>query len=489
MPNSPSDLQLCSAKADSYRNQYKDKAPGLLGESPDLEACGIKLDISRQRISLAQLSEMQQCAKESRVQEQQKAMMEGATVNPSEGRAALHTLLRDPYSDLEARKEVQQTLRHMRKFSEAIREKKVAGSRGLPFTDVINIGIGGSYAGPHLVCEACREPAKQDIKIHWISNADGWVINDLLPSLDPATTLVIVSSKSFGTAETMLNADTIKKWFRKNGIEDLANHFVLCTTNLEAPQKIKIPKAFVFKFWDWVGGRFSVWGSVGLPAMIEIGPERFDDFLSGAHDMDLHASRAPNEKNHPITLALLEIWNSTAIGTTSSCCVPYEHRLGFFVGWLQQLEMESLGKSRLIDGTLTKYPTCTPVWGGPGNDAQHAFYQCLRQGTNRTAIDMIVADNSPNSAEGHHEVLLANAKAQADALVQDDPDSEATNCLSVIHVPDLTPYHVGALMALYEHKTSMLGFLLGLNPFDQPGVELGKKLAKKIWEETKKTSA
>ncbi|MCD8339053.1 MAG: glucose-6-phosphate isomerase [Burkholderiales bacterium] len=488
MPNYPSELQLCSAKAASYHSLYQEKAPSLLGNSPLLKACGLTLDISRQRITKEQLSELRQRSQESKIFEHQRAMAEGEVVNPSEKRAALHTLLREPKSQHPLSGDVQETLKQMKQFADAVRNKEVMGSKGRPFTDVINIGIGGSHIGPRVVWEVCKkESDDKALKVHWVSNVDGWGLHELLPSLSPETTLVIVSSKSFGTAESLLNAEVVKEWFLQQGINELSNHFILCSANPEAPEKIGISAAHLFKFWDWVGGRFSVWSSVGLPVLLAIGSEKFDDFLTGAHHMDLHALNAEADMNLPLTMALLSIWNSTAIGTTSFCFLPYDQRLSLMVNWLQQLEMESLGKSKLIDGSLTKYPTCTPVWGGSGNDAQHAFYQCLRQGTNRTAIDIVTSGGSGDDFPQLHGFLLANAKAQADVLVSNDQDSESVNCLSVIEMPTLSPYYLGALLALYEHKTTMTGFLLGINPFDQPGVELGKKLAQKIWKEEQKS--
>ncbi len=475
-----SKLQEPLAKVAAYKERYKDKAPEILGDAPALGCCDITVDISRQRINKEELACLYKVAAEASVIQKHKDMLAGNVVNESEKRRALHSLLRDPLSKLPEAKEVQETLAAMRKFATQVRTGKWKGASGKKITDVINVGIGGSFAGPFLVWEACKDYHKKDLNLHWISNVDGWVLENLLAKLKPARTLVIVSSKSFGTAETILNTATILDWFEAHEIEgaDLEKHFVVCSTNKQGGEKIGVPGAKVFPFWDFVGGRFSVWSSIGLPVMVAIGPAKFNELLKGAHQMDLNSVAAP-EENIPLNLALLEIWNSIALGATSLCVLPYEQRLEHIIQWLQQLEMESLGKSLLLDGTLTQFPTSGVVWGGAGNDSQHAFFQCLRQGTGRTAIDIIYALN-PSGFEVHHKFLLANANAQADALVTIDKDSKSANSVSVIKLSDITPFTVGALLAMYEHKTTMIGNLLGINPFDQPGVELGKRLAREL---------
>jgi glucose-6-phosphate isomerase len=241
-----------------------------------------------------------------------------------------------------------------------------------------------------------------------------------------------------------------------------------------------VPGDDQFHLWDWVGGRFSVWSAIGLPAMLALGPLRFDEFLTGGHAMDRHALEAPIPANLPATLALLAFWNVAVLQTTSECLLPYDDRLRAMVTWLQQLEMESLGKSRTAAGTPVTLPTVQPVWGGVGTDAQHTFFQALRQGTLRTAVDILLVERPHHPYAEHHRVLLANARAQAEALVADDPASQAVNAVSLLQLEELSPTTLGALMALYEHKTTMLATLLGLNAFDQPGVELGKTLARQL---------
>ena len=260
----------------------------------------------------------------------------------------------------------------------------------------------------------------------------------------------------------------------------LARHMVVVSAKADAAASLGLPASNQFLLWDWVGGRFSVWSAIGLPAMLSIGSERFDEFLAGGHAMDRHSIDAPLEANLPATLALLALWNAMVLQTSSLCLLPYDDRLRCMVTWLQQLEMESLGKSRSLNGELVAVPTSPVVWGGVGTDAQHTFFQALRQGTLRTAIDIVVIDRAQHAYPEHHQALVANARAQAEALVTQDPDSRSMNAVSVLQLDALTPATLGSLLALYEHKTTMLATLLGINAFDQPGVELGKLLARQL---------
>mgnify|MGYP002754348448 FL=1 len=485
MPEFLSKTQAGLAEISAYSDEYEKNPPKLLGGDHTLEACGVKVDISRQRLNEDELKHLYRIAEDVHLVERHRNMMQGKQVNSSEKRAALHTLLRDPESSLPQAEAVRKNLDEMRKFAYEIRQGLWRGTTGQRITDVINVGIGGSFAGPHFVYDACQDMNTSSIAVHWVSNVDGWVLVNLLSKLSASTTLVIVSSKSFGTAETLLNAETIRNWFIQQGIEgeELCKHFVVVSSNEKAGEKIGVPCARRFPIWDWVGGRFSVWSATGLPLMIALGPTHFDEFLRGAHQMDMHSIESEPEKNLPLTLALLSIWNSIALNAGTLCFLPYEHRLRHMIQWLQQLQMESLGKSRLTNGELTFFPTGRIVWGGLGNDAQHTFFQCLRQGVARTAIDILWADRPAHSLTVHHDFLLANAKAQANVLVTEDDDSLAMNTVNVIRVRDISPYSLGAVMAMYEHKTTMLGNLFGINPFDQPGVELGKRLARDIMNE------
>jgi glucose-6-phosphate isomerase len=366
----------------------------------------------------------------------------------------------------------------LHEFAEAVRSGEWRGASGRTIKDVINLGIGGSDSGPRLVCDALAEHIDGP-RPHFVANVDGHVLARLLPRLDPTSTLVIVSSKSFSTRETLLNARTALQWLEAGGVrgERLARQVVTVSARADAAQMLGVPQAPSFRLWDWVGGRFSLWSAIGLPALLALGPRRFDELLAGAHDMDRHALEAPVERNLPATLALLAWWNAVVLGTTSHCLLPYDERLRHMVTWLQQLAMESLGKSRRADGRMVEVPTVQPVWGGVGTDAQHTFFQALRQGTLRSAIDLVAVQEPDHPYAEHHRVLLANARAQAEALVAADDDSRALNAVSVIELPRLTPAALGSLLALYEHATTMQATLLGINAFDQPGVELGKQLA------------
>ncbi len=356
------------------------------GTTP-LAACGITLDFSRQRLDAEALQLLRRLAADRDVIGAHRAMVRGEVVNASEQRPALHTALRSPAdSDLAGppavRHAVHAELDRIRAFAERVRSGAWRGAGGQAITDVINIGIGGSDSGPRLLCDALAELADGP-RVHFLSNVDGHRVARLLPRLDPATTLAVVSSKSFSTRETLLNAEAVRAWLAKAGINDaaLAQHMVVVSAKPGAALTLGVPDANQFRLWDWVGGRFSVWSAIGLPALLALGPARFDEFLAGGHAMDRHALDSPLEANLPATLALLAFWNIEVLQTTSECLLPYDDRLRGMVTWLQQLEMESLGKSRAADGEWVALPTIQPVWGGVGTDAQHTFFQALRQGT------------------------------------------------------------------------------------------------------------
>ncbi len=462
-------------------------APPLLREAAaaaqPLSACGIALDFSRQRVDADGLNLLRRLAAVRDVIAATRAMAAGELVNVSEQRPALHTALRAPPGDglgapATVEQAVQAELQRLRSFAAQLRSGAWRGATGQPIADIVNIGIGGSDSGPRLICDALAESADGP-RAHFLSNVDGHAASRLLSRLDPATTLFVVSSKSFSTRETLLNAQAARDWLSAAGISGrgLGQHMVAVSAKAGAAESLGLPAANQFCLWDWVGGRFSVWSAIGLPAMVTLGPGRFDELLAGAHAMDRHALEAPLEANLPATLAQLAFWNAVVLQTTSLCVLPYDDRLRRMVPWLQQLEMESLGKSRMTSGELTTLPTIQAVWGGVGTDAQHTFFQALRQGTMRTAVDLITVKRADHAYPEHHRVLLANARAQAEALVLPDPDSKAVNAVSVLELDELSPAVLGALLALYEHKTTMLATLLQLNAFDQPGVELGKVMA------------
>lgn len=482
-----------SEPSEDFASLLRRRRPGAHGLLRDtssgsarVSACGIALDYSRQRLDADDLAELRRLSGDRDVIDVHRSMARGEPVNASERRAALHTALRAPVDDAfgapaSVVQTVQNELERLRMFAQNVRSGTWKGAAGRPIADVINIGIGGSDSGPRLVCDALAD-LSDGPRVHFLSNVDGHAVARLLPRLDPATTLLIVSSKSFSTRETLLNAQAVQAWFEGAGVRGatLARHMIVVSAKADAAAGLCLPASNQFFLWDWVGGRFSVWSAIGLPAMLLIGPEKFDEFLAGGHAMDRHSIDAPPAANLPLTLALLALWNAVVLQTTSLCLLPYDDRLRGMVTWLQQLEMESLGKVRGVNGDMVAVPTSLVVWGGVGTDAQHTFFQALRQGTLRTAIDIVVIERAQHAYAEHHRALVANARAQAEALVAQDADSRALNAVSVLQLDALTPAALGSLLALYEHKTTMLATLLGINAFDQPGVELGKVLARRL---------
>lgn len=450
------------------------------GVTTSMTACGLRLDISRQRLTGEDVKRLVEHCRARGVEEAHRRMMAGEVVNPSENRAALHTSLRAWSPNVPMYAEVVRERNRMLNFAKQVREGVWLGCRGDRITDVINIGIGGSDMGPHAVYHALR-PAKPHIHVHFLSTVDGVLLERILEACNPLSTLVIVSSKSFGTRETLVNAAAVDQWLLDAGIvgADRARHMVVVSANPEAPGQMCLPEENFFRFWDWVGGRFSVWGAVGLPVALSLGPEVFTEFLQGAAEMDRHSLTAPLEENLPAVLAMLAFWNATRLEISSHCVLPYDERLRVVVPWLQQLEMESLGKTHTSDGRRIPGRTGQAVWGGNGNEAQHSFYQWLREGTDRSSIDLLWSEMPGHRYAEHYRVLLANARAQAEALIMRDPDNPCFNAVTSIVVDAVTPRRLGALMAMYEHKTTMLGSLFGINPFDQPGVELGKRLSRR----------
>lgn len=401
-------------------------------------------------------------------------MVKGKIVNASENRQALHTSLRSFSALLPQYEEVNRERTKVLDFATLVRNGDWCGCRGDRITDVINIGIGGSDVGPRMVYHALKG-TNPKIRLHFLSTVDGCLLERILSVCNPLSTLVVISSKSFKTRETLVNASAVDQWLADSGItgSNRAKHIVIASANILATEKLNLPAENLFTFWDWVGGRFSVWSAVGLPLAIALGSEEFLEFLYGAEEMDIHAIKAPLEFNLPATLALIEYWNINKLNISSHCVLPYDERLRAMIPWIQQLEMESLGK-RIPS---TRRPTGQAIWGANGNEGQHSFYQWLREGTHCSSIDLIWCEKASNHYTNHHRILLANAKAQAEALTNRQNSSVYYNVLTTVRIDELTPRRLGAFMAMYEHKTTMLGTLLGVNPFDQPGVELGKKLS------------
>jgi len=476
-------------------------------EDFSLEAAGLYLDYSKNRITFETFALLMKLAEEAGVTQRRDAMFAGEHINTTEDRAALHVALRalpdapfkvDGVSVMPAIHDVRC---RMQDFSERVRGGAWTGSTGQTITDVVNIGIGGSDLGPRMVCRALAHLGDQTgPRIHFVSNVDGTELAETLVRLNPARTLVIVCSKTFTTLETMANARSMRDWFLRNGVPEnqLARHFVAVSTNREAVTEFGIDPANMFEFWDWIGGRFSLWSSVGLSIALAVGFDAFDDLLLGARAMDDHFRTAPLARNMPVVMAMLGIWYRNFFGMPTSCMAPYSTSLELFPAFLQQLEMESNGKSVQLDGQPAHVQTSPVVWGTAGTNGQHAYFQMIHQGSQIVPVDFVAPLVPPRSLPGHHAKLLANCFAQAEALMRGRSAEElrATGMTDEDRLPhmvfegnrpsntllmeDLTPHVLGALIALYEHRTFVQGVVWNINSFDQWGVELGKILARPI---------
>lgn len=478
-----------------------------------LTAAGLTLDYSKQRTTDATLAMLFALARERGVPAYRDAMFAGEKINFTEHRAVLHTALRAPENaprlvvdgqDVHA--DVHRVIDRIGVFVESVRDGSWQGYTGKTITDIVNIGIGGSHLGPQMVCTALDAYAHPRLNMHFVSNVDGHDLSAILKRIDPATTLFIVASKTFTTQETMTNAHSARNWFLQHATEaDLAKHFVALSTNADGVAKFGIDINNMFPFWDWVGGRYSVWSSIGLSVALSIGIAHFKAFLAGAHALDEHFRTAPLESNMPVILAMLGIWNRNFFRSESLSIAPYHNDLRHFPAYLQQLDMESNGKRITSQGTPAQVATCPFIWGDVGTNGQHAFFQLLHQGTDVTPIDFVAVLNPSHSLPDHHAILLANCFAQSEAFMRGKRSYEVRADLEAAGVPEeeiaallphktfdgnrpsntilmdaLTPETLGALIALYEHKTFVQGIIWGINSFDQWGVELGKVLAKAI---------
>ncbi|RCW74175.1 glucose-6-phosphate isomerase [Pseudorhodoferax soli] len=412
------------------------------------------------------------------------AMFAGERINNTEQRAVLHTLLRAPAGtpqatpDLDAAlAEVHATLDAMLAYAERVRADG-------QITDIVNIGIGGSDLGPQMVVRALDAYAAPERRLHFVSNVDGHELDAVLRRLKPESSLFLIASKTFTTAETMANARSALAWFQREGGSDVARHFAALSSNVEAARAFGITN--IFGFWDWVGGRYSLWSAIGLPIAIAIGAERFRELLAGAHAMDRHFREAPLQANLPARLGLLDVWYRNFLGFTSRSIAPYHSALARLPAYLQQLEMESNGKRVDRRGGALPYGTSPVLWGEPGTNGQHAYFQMLHQGTDVVPVEFIAVREATHSLPGHQSALLANALAQAQALMQGKPDAgghrdfPGNRPSSFLLLQQLTPRSLGALVALQEHRVFTSGSVWGINSFDQWGVELGKVLAKDI---------
>ncbi len=472
-----------------------------------LQVGDILLDYSKNRITAETMQLLTRLAEEADIAGWRQRMFAGDKINSTESRAVLHTALRNRSNTPvmvdgeDVMPAVNQVLEQMGTFAEKVRNGAWLGYTGKEIVDVVNIGIGGSDLGPHMVYQALKAYRHPRLKMHYISNVDGAHVVEKLETLDPETTLFIVASKTFTTQETMTNAHYARGWFLQHAHDPahIAKHFVAVSTNEEAVTTFGIDPDNMFGFWDWVGGRYSLWSAIGLSIALAVGEKNFLALLSGAHAMDAHFRDAPLERNMPVILALLGVWYSNFFGAESQAILPYDHYLRSLPLYLQQADMESNGKSVDRDGQVVDYSTGPIIWGTTGINGQHAFYQLIHQGTRLIPADFIISVQAPTGLYQHHDILMANFLAQTEALMRGRTREE---CLSggvtppiapkvfagnhpsnAILLNELTPYNLGMLIALYEHKIFVQGVIWNLNSYDQWGVELGKQLAKRIQPE------
>jgi glucose-6-phosphate isomerase len=476
-----------------------------------IEACGLYVDFARHAIDVKTRDILISLAREAGVIAKRDAMFAGEAINITENRPVLHAALRSRettplmVNGEDVRVGIRREFARVEKFTDAVRSGKIRGASDKKFTDVVNLGIGGSLLGPQFVCAALSRFADGP-HVHFVSNVDGAHLEETLAKLDPSTTLFTLTSKTFTTDETLTNSRSAQAWIAaKLGDDAFAKHFVAITA---APVKAKdagYSADNIFEFSDWVGGRFSVWATVGLPIALACGFAQFRAFLDGADEMDQHFRDAPMEKNLPMMLALVGIWNRNFLGLASHAVLPYAERLNLFSQHLQQLEMESNGKSVDLDGNRVDYLTCPVIFGQAGTNGQHSFHQLLHQGTDRISSDIVLVAKAESHLKSHHDKLLANALAQADAfwrgksfdaayaeLASKIPDEKQRRIMAehrvhpgqrpvtLIMMPLLDAKHLGALIALYEHKVLVQGAIWNVNPFDQWGVELGKVIAQTL---------
>ncbi|MEN9704836.1 MAG: glucose-6-phosphate isomerase [Pseudomonadota bacterium] len=451
-----------------------------------VEGAGLVLDLTRQRVDGRVLDLLSQLADDLQLRARIEAMYRGDVVNVTEQRQVLHTALRRP--DAPHAAAVQAERARMLDFAEGLRSGGIRGSEGDAFNLVVNIGIGGSDLGPAMAVEALRPHAQGAPRIAFVSNIDGCRLHDVLATADPARTLFLVCSKTFTTLETRTNADTARVWLlRQLGESAVPDHFAAVSVNAAAMDAFGIHPDHRFAMWDWVGGRYSLWSSIGLSLAIAIGAHRFEAFLQGGAEMDAHFLAAPWQQNLPALMGLLGAWNIDHLGLPTLAVLPYDDRLSRFPAYLQQLDMESNGKSVRTDGSPVFCATAPVIWGEPGNNAQHSFFQQLHQGTPRAALDFLLPATSSCGDDRAHDLAVANCLAQAEAFAfgQESPGQpqkryEGNRPASLLLFPRLDPATLGRLVALYEHKVFTQAVIWGINAFDQWGVELGKKLAEQI---------
>lgn len=499
----------------------------LFSENPNraaqytTKACGFTLDYSKNRIDDAVLKALFDLANSHQLTAKRDAMFAGEIINSTEQRAVLHTALRRKQGDSvlvdgkNVVEEVQQTLAKIQTFVSDIHNGIRRSYTNKQFTDVVAIGIGGSFLGPKIVTEALKPYQNKSLKVHFVANVDGHHIIDVLGKLDAETTLIVMSSKSFTTQETLKNTQTAREWFLNSGAEftDIAKHFMCVSSNIAKATEFGIDENNIFPMWDWVGGRYSLWSAIGLPIALSIGFDNFEQVLKGAREMDEHFLTAPLEQNLPVIMGVLGVWYSNFFGCQSHVLLPYSHYLRGFPAYVQQLDMESNGKSVDHDNNTVEYSTGPIIWGGEGTNGQHAFHQLMHQGKTIIPADFIMPIKPSHVETEHHQMLASNCFAQTQALMQGQTaeeieqellakgiDAEQASALAkhkfmpgnrpsnTLLIDELSPYHLGVLVALYEHKVFVQGVIWEINSFDQWGVELGKVLGNRVLEALQDTS-
>jgi glucose-6-phosphate isomerase len=519
---SPTDLPAWQRLAKLHERMEDSPMQALFAADPErfqhfsVQLDDLLFDYSKNRIDAQVMRQLIALARQGGLEARVQAMFNGLPVNATENRAVLHVAMRNRSNEpievdgLDVMPGINAVLKRMRGFSEAVRNGQHRGHSGQRIKDVVNIGIGGSDLGPKMVCGALKPYADPDIRVHFVSNVDGSDLAETLRDLNAETTLFLIASKTFTTLETMTNARTARQWFLDSGATEkqIAQHFAAMSTNTEAVGQFGIDPANMFEFWDWVGGRYSLWSAIGLSIAIYIGMDNFEALLSGAHHADKHFRSAPFEQNIPVLMALLGIWYNNFFHAGSHAVLPYDEYLALFADYLQQADMESNGKSVTNNGKPVDIATGPVIWGQPGTNGQHAFYQLLHQGTPLVPCDFLASARSHNDIGNHHEILMANFLAQPEALMRGRSAEQARELLvargktgeeletlvaattfsgnrpsNSFLYPLLSPAMLGTLIALYEHKIFCQGVIWDINSFDQMGVELGKELAQTILPE------
>jgi len=471
------------------------------------------IDFSKENIDQSSYEDLINLAKTIGIKQGVKKLFNGEKINITEDKSVAHTLLRynskDPLAEHTDNKKIEDVLQErnrMLMFSERIRSGNYLSSNNKKYTDVLHIGVGGSSLGPKMVINALT-PDVDGPKVHFISNLDGSNLSDITENLSPKSTLIIIASKSFTTRETLINAESAIQWLRDSKIENIKNHIIAITNNQDSAKIFGVNEENIFRVWDWVGGRFSLWSSMGLPIAIAIGSEKFINILEGANEADNHFLNQPIEQNIPIIMALIAIWRRNIMNYNTTCVVPYEHHLSLLPSYLQQLEMESNGKTSTLDNNSSNLKTSPIIWGGTGTEIQHSFFQLMHQGSDTIPVDFLLGKKTRSKIKSHHNLLISNCIAQSRAMAFGTSKKIIENELSKKSLSDkkfreltkhmevsgnkpsttyifncLTPKVLGKLIAYYEHKAFVMGYIWNINSFDQLGVELGKKLAQEINE-------